>query len=156
IKQAPDEASKADAFASTALASSAAESPWLEVRSVAVEPVGSGRRVTIALSRAPEGVQDLGMSTPPRLVIDFAGPRPDAPMAITPFPVSDDLVSQVRIGTHRGSLRAVIDLSRAPGVHAVRQEGNNVIADLGVTVPADTAARAEDGAPSSAPAPQVE
>src|SRR5262249_8847117 len=103
---------------------------WLEARDVRVEPLGSGRRVTIALTREPEGVQDLLLTGPSRLVIDLAGPRPTGGGSITQLRLGDELVTQARIGAHGASLRAVLDLSRDPGRHTVRREGTSVIVEL--------------------------
>jgi type IV pilus assembly protein PilQ len=125
---------------------------WLEARDVRVEPLGSGRRVTIALTREPDGVQERLLSGPSRLVIDLAGPRPTGGESITQLRLSDDLVTQARVGAHGASLRAVLDLSRDPGRHTVRREGANVIVELGdvtAAVPADGAVAA--GAPVAAP-----
>ncbi|HYV56851.1 MAG TPA: AMIN domain-containing protein, partial [Candidatus Nitrosopolaris sp.] len=124
-----------------------ATTQWLEARDVRVEPLGSGRRVTIALTRQPDAVQDQLLTGPSRLVIDLAGPRPTGGGSITQLRLSDDLVTQARVGSHGASLRAVLDLSHDPGRHTVRREGTNVIIELGdVTAAVPTAgARAADG-----------
>ena len=47
---------------------------WLEARDVRIEPLGSGRRVTIVLSREPDNVQDILLTGPPRVVnVGLAG-----------------------------------------------------------------------------------
>src|SRR5262245_52155692 len=134
---------------------------WLEARDVRVEPLGSGRRVTIALTREPDGVQDLLLTGPSRLVVDLAGPRPTGGGSITQLRLSDDLVTQARVGSHGASLRAVFDLSHDPGRHTVRREGTNVIIDLGdvtAAVPANGALAADSSAtpPTSAPLERAE
>src|SRR5262249_26989581 len=121
-----------------------ATTQWLEARDGRVEPLGSGRRGTIALTRQPEAgpaqrlppprqpdaVQDQLLTGPSRLVIDLAGPRPTGGGSITQLRLSDDLVTQARVGSHGASLRAVLDLSHDPGRHTVRREGTNVIIEL--------------------------
>jgi type IV pilus assembly protein PilQ len=139
-----------------AAAAADATSPWLEVRDVRVEPVGSGRRVTFALSREPEGVQDFALGTPPRLVVDLNGPRPSAPATVSSFPFPDDLVSQVRVGSHGASLRAVIDLSRNPGAHLVRHDGNTLTIDFGDTGVASNADAPLEAEPIPAAAHYIE
>src|SRR5262249_32094136 len=67
-----------------------ADARWIDVQKVQVEPTASGRRVTLALNRSPEGVHDLVVSEPPRLVIDLAGARPAEPKAVQTFPLIDE------------------------------------------------------------------
>jgi hypothetical protein len=110
-----------------------------------VAQVGAGRRLTLVLTRTPEAVSDQERGAPPRLVLDLDGPRPAEPRQVTAFPLSDELVSRVRVGSFGGKLRAIVDLSRAPGAHAIRSEGAKVIVDLGDTSRAAAApARAAD------------
>jgi hypothetical protein len=123
------EKTASDAPDETAAAADA--SAFLEVRDVRVATVGAGRRITIVLSREPEGMQDFWLASPPRLVVDLTGPRAENPPTVATYPFPDEVVSQVRVGAHGGSLRAVIDLARNPGAHAVRREGLTLIADLG-------------------------
>ncbi len=89
--------------------------------------------IKTAHARTPEAVQDQERGSPPRLVLDLDGPRPAEPRQVTAFPLSDELVSRVRVGSFGGKLRAIVDLSRAPGPHAIRSEGAKVIVDLGDT-----------------------
>ena len=131
-------------------AAAPAEATWLEARSVEIEPAAAGRRVVIALSREPEQVQESWLSAPPRLVIDLTGPRPDAPTDVSRYPLTDDLVPQVRVGPHGASLRAVLDFARQPGTHVVRRDGMNLIVEL-----ADTSApAAKPVAVAEKPAPK--
>src|SRR6185295_6329615 len=104
---------------------------------------GAGRRVVLALNRVPESVEDKKMASPPRVVIELGGPRPSGPTPVTPFPLSDDLVSQVRVGQAGTHLRAVIDLApKAPEAYHVRQDGATIIAEIGDTSGASQAAGA--------------
>src|SRR5436309_7944395 len=125
----------ADAPAATAGAEAApgSEATWIDVTNAEVAQVGAGRRLTLALTRTPEVVRDQERGSPPRLVLDLDGPRPAEPKQVTAFPLSDELVSRVRVGSFGGKLRAIVDLSHAPGPHAVRSEGAKVIIDLGDT-----------------------
>jgi type IV pilus assembly protein PilQ len=147
------EKTASDAPDETAAAADA--SAFLEVRDVRVATVGAGRRITIVLSREPEGMQDFWLASPPRLVVDLTGPRADNPPTVATYPFPDEVVSQVRVGAHGGSLRAVIDLARNPGAHAVRREGLTLIADLGDTsvAGAEAPAAAEAVASPEPPAP---
>jgi type IV pilus assembly protein PilQ len=63
-------------------------------------------------------------------VMDVQGPQPKTG-ALTRFPLTDEVVSQVRVATNGSALRIVADLRQAPGAHAVRQEGARLVADLG-------------------------
>ncbi len=125
----------ADTPATTAGAQAAPgpEATWIDVTNAEVAQVGAGRRLTLVLTRTPEAVQDQERGSPPRLVLDLDGPRPAEPRQVTAFPLSDELVSRVRVGSFGGKLRAIVDLSRAPGPHAIRSEGAKVIVDLGDT-----------------------
>src|SRR5437016_6265377 len=134
----------ADAPAATpgAETASGTEATWIDVTNAEVAQVGAGRRLTLALTRTPEAVGEREMSSPPRLVLDLAGPRPAEARPVTAFPLADELVSRVRVGSLGGKLRAIVDLSRAPGAHVVRHEGAKVIVDLGDTSLAAAPARA--------------
>src|SRR5947207_11696300 len=134
----------ADAPAATpgAETASGTEATWIDVTNAEVAQVGAGRRLTLALTRTPEAVGEREMSSRPRLVLDLAGPRPAEARPVTAFPLADELVSRVRVGSLGGKLRAIVDLSRAPGAHVVRHEGAKVIVDLGDTSLAAAPARA--------------
>ena len=137
------------------------EATWIDVTNAEVARVGAGRRLTLALTRAPEAVHDQERDSPPRLVLDLDGPRPVEPRQVTALPLSDELVSRVRVGSYGGRLRAIVDLSGAPRGHAVHAEGTNVIVDLGDTSLAAARARSAKkraAAPrvSTAPAAPVE
>src|SRR5438876_232800 len=135
----------ADAPAATAGAQAApgSEATWIDVTNAEVAQVGAGRRLTLALTRTPEVVRDQERGSPPRLVLDLDGPRPAEPKQVTAFPLSDELVSRVRVGSFGGKVRGIVDRSHAPGAHAVRSEGAKVIVDLGDTsLAAATPARA--------------
>src|SRR5206468_4879471 len=118
------------------------------VRSVDVERAGTGRRVTIALTRAPDGLREFLLGKPPRMVIDLEGPRaPDAQREAR-FPLTDGVVSRARVAAHEGRLRIVLDLGRSLRQHAVRADGATLIAELG-----DTSDPVAEAAP---PEPAVE
>src|SRR5438132_3411640 len=91
------------------------------------------------------------MSSPPRLVLDLAGPRPAEPRQVSAFPLADELVSRGRVGSFGGKRRAIVDLSRAPGAHVVRHEGAKVIIDLGDTSLAAAAPARAARKPARAP-----
>src|SRR5207247_9691142 len=122
----------ADAPATTAGAQAApgSEATWIDVTNAEVAQIGAGRRLTLALTRTPEVVRDQERGSPPRLVLDLDGPRPAEPRQVTAFPLSDELVSRVRVGSFGGKLRAIVDLSHAQEPHAVSNARAQVIDDL--------------------------
>ena len=115
-----------------------AESPWVDVKDVKVEHFGAGRRLTIQLTRSPEYYNDWIIADPPRLILDVGGPLAQYPMPAEQFTLGDDLVRQVRVGSHGPNLRAVLDLTGDIGRRRVRHDGPNLIIDLG-DVPAGEA-----------------
>src|SRR5438067_3495999 len=143
----------ADAPAPTpgAETASGTEATWIDVANAEVAQVGAGRRLTLAHTRTPEAVGEREMSSPPRLVLDLAGPRPAEPRQVSAFPLADELVSRVRVGSFGGKLRAIVDLSRAPGAHVVRHEGAKVLIDLGDTSLAAAAPARAARKPARAP-----
>jgi len=99
----------------------------LAVRDVRVDATDTARRVTIALSRAPEDVKYFGLDGPPRLAIDLAAPLADSRLAR--FALADDLVTAVRVAPRGKALRVVLDL-RAAARSTVRQDGATLVAEL--------------------------
>jgi len=108
-------------------------SDGLAVRDVRIEPAGATRRLTVELTRAPDGMRQFMLATPPRLVIDLKGPHAKLASPATRFPLTDDLVSRVRAASSGETLRVVIDFRKPPGTRAVRQEGERLIAEIGAT-----------------------
>jgi type IV pilus assembly protein PilQ len=137
LRSAPaDESNGSEADAPAAAPAPAAdetesEAAALAVRDVRVESAGSGKRVVIELSRAPEELRQFTLNTPPRLVIDLAGPRRGLSVREARFPLADDDVSRVRVAPYRGRLRVVLDLSRPLAQYRVEREGTTVVAELG-------------------------
>src|SRR5262249_44110104 len=82
------------------------------------------------------------------LVIDVPGPLAENPMPVSRYPLSDDLVSQVRVGSHEGTLRAVLDFTHDPGPHTVRQDGATIVAEVGDP---DAPARPTAAVPANSP-----
>ncbi len=124
--------SAAPADSTVATAPVTPEAPWLQVRDVRIDPAGQGKRLTIALTRAPDAVDELALNGPPRLVLDLAGPRQGLGQ-LGRFPLSDELVSRVRVAPQGERLRVVLDLRRLGVEYKVRQEANNLVVDLGDT-----------------------
>jgi len=141
-----DPAPAADAAAPEATAPAAPDAPWVAVQSVDVEPAGAGRRVKIALTRAPDGLREFLLGKPPRLVIDLDGPHAPDAQRERRFPVADGVVSRARVAAYQGRLRVVLDLGRNPRQHAVHADGATLIAELGDT----------SGSVAEAPVPAVE
>jgi len=144
-----------DAPSPAAAAEQAPAAPWVAVRHVDVEPAGAGRRVSIALTRAPDDVHEFLLSKPPRLVIDLDGPRAPGAERETRFPIGDGLVSRARVAAHEGRLRLVLDLGRNPRHHVVRTDGDTLIAELGDTGASTTAEEKAPHAPAIEPAAYV-
>ena len=111
-----------------------------------MEPAGAGRRVKIALTRAPDGLREFLLGKPPRLVIDLDGPHAPDAQRERRFPVADGVVSRARVAAYQGRLRVVLDLGRNPRQHAVHADGATLIAELGDT----------SGSVAEAPVPAVE
>jgi len=132
------------------------EAATLAVSDVRVEPLGNGRRVTIALTRTPDGTRDFTLSKPPRLVVDVTGPLEKQNVRESQFQVQDDMVSRVRAGHFDGKLRVVVDVAKTLRPYQVRQQGMYLIADLGetesaVAMPMVAEAPAGEAAPAAAP-----
>jgi type IV pilus secretin PilQ/predicted competence protein len=139
----------------------APEAATLAVSDVKVEPVGDGRRVTIALTRTPDGTRDFTLSKPPRLVVDLQGPLDKAASKDSTFKVEDQLVSRVRAGHYDGKLRVVVDLGRTMRPYQIHQQGPMLVADLGqtesaVALPMVTAAATTADPPPAAAAPAAD
>ncbi|TMA59727.1 MAG: AMIN domain-containing protein, partial [Deltaproteobacteria bacterium] len=134
---AADPAPAGDAPEPQAAAPAAPDAPWVAVESVDVEPAGAGRRVKIALTRAPDGLREFLLGKPPRLVIDLEGPHAPDAQRERRFPVADGVVSRARVAAYQGRLRVVLDLGRNPRQHTVHADGATLIAELGDTSTAE-------------------
>jgi type IV pilus assembly protein PilQ len=134
--------------ASAPTASARADEP-LAVRDVRIETTEGRRRMVLALTREPDGIQNFQLSAPPRLVVDVHGPIAPRTREAR-FPVTDRGVSRVRVAPYEGQLRIVLDLKRPSAVTAVRTEGATLVADLedAPAAPAKTASAAPAPAPS--------
>jgi acetyl esterase/lipase len=117
---------------------------WLDVEDVRAEALPEGSRIRITLSRAPDHFVDWVLADPPRLVLDVAGPLERVPLTPDVFTVVDACVQQVRVGSHERMLRAILDLRGTVGRRRVRQEGRELVVELGDLSPS---------APTPAPAP---
>jgi type IV pilus secretin PilQ/predicted competence protein len=128
----------------------AATTKPLAVRDVRVENTDGGRQVVIALTRAPEGVQDFQLTAPPRLVVDVRGPlgRRGGEQR---FAVGDAAVSRVRVAPYEGQLRIVLDLGAKAAVGSVRQEGATLVAELTGSTSSSKIAAAPAAPPTPSP-----
>jgi protein involved in polysaccharide export with SLBB domain len=100
----------------------------LGIARVGLERLGDGRRVTVALPRAPGNLRSFTLEAPPRLVIDIedTDPTPAAEVAL-----EDDLVRSARVARRGEGLRLVLDLTRNLDEPAVRLEGTTAVVELG-------------------------
>src|SRR5262245_27085538 len=99
----------------------------LAVHDVRIDTAEGQRRLIVALTREPLGIQNFQLSSPPRLVVDVHGPL----AARTPearFTVNDREVTRVRVAPYEGQLRIVLDMRSKAAVTAVRQEGATLVA----------------------------
>lgn len=71
---------------------------------------GGFRGVFVKLSRMPTGVTSASESTPPRIVLNIAGPT-EATAAPESYPSGDDLVTQVQLARQTGLLQVVLDIA---------------------------------------------
>ncbi len=85
-----------------------AQSELLSLQKVQLSVQGNRRSVLFQFSRPPDAVNSFALSSPSRLVIDVRGPRRSTPTAV--YQADDEFLAQVRLGTHPGHLRLVLDL----------------------------------------------
>ena len=88
-----------------------AQSESLSLEKVQLSVQGNRRSVLFQFSRPPDAVNSFALSSPSRLVIDVHGPRRGTPTAV--YQADDELLAQVRLGTHPDHLRLVLDLKEA-------------------------------------------
>jgi type IV pilus assembly protein PilQ len=102
----------------------------LSVREIKVIEDNGQRGVFAKLSQPPSTLNHFVLENPSRIVIDIAGPV--ATTMARRFPVSDAMISQVRLAQHDGSLRLTIELrGKAIPQHTVNDLNDTVIAFLG-------------------------
>ena len=85
-----------------------AQSGPLGLQKVQLSVNGNRRSVLFQFSRPPDSINSFTLSSPSRLVIDVHGPLQGVPTAA--YRADDELLAQVRLGTHPGYLRLVLDL----------------------------------------------
>ncbi len=90
------------------LASAFGQSELLGLQKVQLSVQGNRRSVLFQFSRPPDAVNSFALSSPSRLVIDVHGPLQGVPTAA--YQADDELLAQVRLGTHPDYLRLVLDL----------------------------------------------
>ena len=88
-----------------------AQSDLLSLQKVQLSVQGNRRSVLFQFSRPPDAVNSFALSSPSRLVIDVRGPRRGTPTAV--YQADDELLAQVRLGTHPDYLRLVLDLKES-------------------------------------------
>ena len=85
-----------------------AQSGPLGLQKVQLSVNGNRRSVLFQFSRPPDSINSFTLSSPSRLIIDVHGPLQGVPTAA--YRADDELLAQVRLGTHPGYLRLVLDL----------------------------------------------
>src|SRR5262249_16779949 len=135
---------RAEADEVSAPAGRASRADGLAVRDVPVQPVGTGPRLAVELTQAPDDLHQFMLPAPPRRVLDLRGPHAKPASPVGRFALADDLISRVRTASNGDTLRVVIDFRKRPDTPAVRQEGARLIAEIGTTGAAATPVR---GAP---------
>lgn len=88
-----------------------AQSESLSLQKVQLSVQGNRRSVLFQFSRPPDAINSFALSSPSRLVIDVRGPHQGTPTAA--YQADDELLAQVRLGTHPDHLRLVLDLKQA-------------------------------------------
>ncbi|HVN86989.1 MAG TPA: type IV pilus secretin PilQ [Candidatus Binatia bacterium] len=103
----------------------------LVVKEIKVIEDNGQRGVFAKLNRTPGTVNHVALENPSRIVIDVAGPVGGAAGAQR-FPVSDSVVSQVRLAQHEGNMRLTIDLrGSAIPTYTVNDLNDTIIVFLG-------------------------
>jgi type IV pilus assembly protein PilQ len=140
----------ADRPADSALAPAAdQDAQRIGVRDVHLEPDADGQRVVIALTRAPDRVRDFQLDSPPRLVLDLAGPPAKNRAGFRQFRLEGDGASAVRTAPRGHALRVVVDLAAGTHIRSVHQEGTTLLAALSPDAAAAQAAPAVANEPAA-------
>lgn len=91
---------------------------------------GGQRSVSLSFSHPPDSLKSFVLRAPLRLVVDISGAIEQRPGAT--FDVDDALVRQVRVGSHPGYIRFVLDVTGTDmPPFTVEQQGSLVTAVLG-------------------------
>ena len=81
----------------------------LTVKEIKVIEDNGQRGVFAKLNRSPGSINHFTLENPSRIVIDVAGATGGAVTAQR-FPVSDALVSQIRLAQHEGNMRLTVEM----------------------------------------------
>ena len=102
---------------------------------------GGQRSVSLSFSHPPDSLKSFVLRAPLRLVVDISGAIEQRPGAT--FDVDDALVRQVRVGSHPGYIRFVLDVTGTDmPPFTVEQQGSLVTAVLGEAGGESSAAQA--------------
>ncbi len=102
---------------------------------------GEQRIVSLRFSHPPDSLKSFVLASPVRLVVDVSGAIEQRPGAT--FDVDDALVRQVRVGSHPGYIRFVLDVTGTDmPPFTVEQQGSLVTAVLGEAGGESSAAQA--------------
>lgn len=124
------EAIPAAAPASNA-AASPSSGPALSVREIKLIEDNGQRGIFAKLSGPPASLNHFVLENPTRIVVDIAGAVVSKPQAER-FPVSDAVVSQIRLAQHEGNLRMTVELhGKSVPAFTVNDLNDTVIAFLG-------------------------
>ena len=121
------------------------QTPTLRLHEMRFAVQGGQRIVTLHFSHPPDSFKSFVLASPVRLVVDVSGAVEQRPGAT--FDVADALVRQVRVGSHPGYTRFVLDLTGTDTPpFVVEQQESLVTAVLGEA----------GGEPSGGTAPEQE
>lgn len=102
----------------------------LNLREIQLTGEGQETRVSIQFSRPPNGIKSFALASPPRIVIDVKGPTRGLPSVS--YPAQDEIITQVRVGYHKQSIRFVLDLrvEAIPTFSAKQDETDETIVNV--------------------------
>ena len=108
----------------------------LRLHEVALEERDGRQAVVLHLSRAPDHVQHFPLDGPNRIVLDLEGPVTGG-ARVDSHAVGAADVARLRVGTHAGKLRVVVDLAGGLPAYEVEEEGRAVVLLLPAAEPVD-------------------
>jgi type IV pilus secretin PilQ/predicted competence protein len=107
-----------------------AEAP-LEVREVRIIEDNGQQGVFAKLTQPPRDVSHITLENPTRLVIELVGETPSG-VASQRFPVENELISQIQVGSNEGKIRLVVQMTgSAMPTYSVDSLNETLVAFIG-------------------------